>query len=100
MKHPHLKLLLLSAFLLLAGQGRLASADEQVSHNLSEARKLAREFNARLRAKLHLAIAADGPLGPTKTCATHTPGNSREAPGAAYYGQKDQQAPEKLGEYA
>jgi len=50
MKHSHLKLLLLSAFLLQAGQGQLASADEQVTHNLSEAQKLAREFNARLRA--------------------------------------------------
>ena len=74
MKYPHLKLLLLSAFLLQAGQGQLASADEQVTHNLSEARKLAREFNARLRAKLHLAIAEEGPIGAIKICATHAPG--------------------------
>ncbi len=74
MKHPHLKLLLLSVFLLQAGQGQLASADEQVTHNLSEARKLAREFNARLRAKLHLALAEEGPLGAIKICATHAPG--------------------------
>jgi len=74
MKHSHLKLLLLSAFLLQAGQGQLASADEQVTHNLSEAQKLAREFNARLRAKLHLAIAEEGPLGAIHICATHAPG--------------------------
>jgi hypothetical protein len=74
MKHPHLKLLLLSAFVLQAGQGQLASADEQVTHNLSEAQKLAREFNARLRAKLQLAIAEEGPLAAIKVCATHAPG--------------------------
>lgn len=74
MNFPHLKLLLLSAFVLQAGQGQPASANEQVSHNLSEARKLAREFNARLRSKLQMAIAEDGPVGAIKVCATHVPG--------------------------
>lgn len=74
MKHPHLKLLLLSALLLQAGQWQSASANEQVAHNLSEARKLAGEFNARLRAKLHLAMAEEGPLGAIGICASHAPG--------------------------
>lgn len=74
MKHPHLKFLLLSAFLFQAGQGQIASADEQVSHNLSEAQKLAREFNARLQGKLHLAMADGGPLHAIDVCRTHAPG--------------------------
>jgi hypothetical protein len=74
MPYSYLKVLLLSLLLIPAGCGQQVNADEEVDHNLSEARKLAREFNARLRGKLELAMAEGGPLEAIEVCSTHAPG--------------------------
>ncbi|MCJ7558024.1 MAG: DUF3365 domain-containing protein [Gammaproteobacteria bacterium] len=74
MPYSHLKVLFLCVLLIPAGYSQQATADEEVDHNLSEARKLAREFNARLRGKLELAMAEGGPLAAIEVCSTHAPG--------------------------
>lgn len=74
MPYSHLKVLLLCVLLFSAGYSQQLIASEEVDHNLSEARKLAREFNARLRGKLELAMSEGGPLEAIEVCKTHAPG--------------------------
>jgi hypothetical protein len=74
MTFSHLKVLLTSLVLITICPGGVTWADEEVDHNLSEAQKLAREFNARLRGKLELAMAEGGPLHAIDVCRTHAPG--------------------------
>ena len=74
MPYSHLKVLLLCVLLIAVGYSQQVIANEEIDHNLSEARKLAREFNARLRGKLELAMSEGGPLEAIEVCKTHAPG--------------------------